>query len=77
MEISTILGLVFGLVAVIWGMILKHAPLASLNNPAAYVIIFLGTAASIFMAFPMSEVKNFPKLLKILFTKKRWSVSPN
>ncbi|ASA25077.1 flagellar motor stator protein MotA [Paenibacillus donghaensis] len=71
MEISSILGLVFGLVAVLWGMLLKHAPLASLNNPAAYVIIFLGTVASIFMAFPMSEVKNIPKLFKILFVKKK------
>lgn len=77
MEISTLLGLVFGLIAVVWGMMLKHAPLTSLENPAAYVIIFLGTTASIFVAFPMSEVKNVPKLFKILFIKKRWSAKLN
>ncbi|AIQ15362.1 flagellar motor protein MotA [Paenibacillus sp. FSL H7-0357] len=71
MEISTLLGLVFGLIAVVWGMMLKHAPLTSLENPAAYVIIFLGTTASIFVAFPMSEVKNVPRLFKILFIKKK------
>lgn len=71
MEISTILGLVFGLVAVLWGMVLKHAPLSSLNNPAAYVIILLGTVASVFMAFPMSELKNIPKLFKLLFFQQK------
>ncbi|WP_042202086.1 flagellar motor stator protein MotA [Paenibacillus camerounensis] len=71
MELSTILGLVFGLVAVLWGMVLKHAPLSSLNNPAAYVIIFLGTAASVFMAFPMSDIKNIPKLFKLLFIQQK------
>lgn len=71
MEISTILGLVFGLVAVLWGMVLKHAPLESLNNPAAYVIIFLGTAASVFMAFPMSDIKTIPKLFKLLFIQQK------
>lgn len=71
MELSTILGLVFGLVAVLWGMVLKHAPLSSLNNPAAYVIIFLGTAASVFMAFPMTDIKNIPKLFKLLFIQQK------
>jgi chemotaxis protein MotA len=71
MEISTILGLVFGLVAVLYGMVLKHAPLTALNTPAAYLIIFLGTAASIFMAFPMSEIKSIPKLFKLLFIKQK------
>ena len=48
-------------------MFLKGAPLINLvNNPAAYVIIFVGTAATIFMAFPMSEVKN-PQAFGVLF----------
>lgn len=71
MEISTIIGLVLGLVAVLWGMMLKGAPLHSLNAPAAYVIIFLGTFASVFMAFPMQELKKVPKLFKILFVSQK------
>ncbi|WP_342563751.1 flagellar motor stator protein MotA [Paenibacillus sp. FSL R7-0345] len=71
MELSTILGLVFGLVAFIGGMILKHAPLTSLNNPAAYVIILLGTVASVFVAFPMAELKTIPKLFKLLFIQQK------
>lgn len=68
MEKSTIIGIILGLTAVLLGMVLKHAPLSSLVNPAAFVIIFVGTAASLFMAFPMSEIAKFPKLLKLTFT---------
>lgn len=70
MKNSTILGLTIGLVALIFGMYLKGAPLVSLiNNPAAYIIIFVGTAASILMAFPMSDLKKIPKLFKITFSE--------
>lgn len=67
MEKSTIIGIVLGLVAVILGMALKHAPLSSLVNPAAFTIIIVGTAASLFIAFPMNEIAKFPKLLKMTF----------
>jgi chemotaxis protein MotA len=69
MEKSTFIGIILGIVAVIGGMVLKHAPLAQLINPAAYVIILVGTAASLFMAFPMSELKKFPALIRILFKR--------
>jgi chemotaxis protein MotA len=70
MEISTIIGLIFGFVSLILGMVLKGAPLASLvSNPAAFVIILLGTAATLFVAFPMSELKKFGTLLKITMVK--------
>ncbi|WP_145053437.1 MULTISPECIES: flagellar motor stator protein MotA [Paenibacillus] len=72
MNISTIIGLVLGLASLVFGMMLKHAPVINLvNNPAAYMIIFVGTAASIFMAFPMSEVKRIPKLFGILFKQQQ------
>lgn len=67
MEKSTIIGIVLGLVAVVGGMALKHAPVGSLVNPAAFMIIFVGTAASLFIAFPMSELKKFPTLMKLVF----------
>lgn len=70
MEISTIIGLILGFVSLILGMFLKGAPLASLvSNPAAFVIIILGTAATLFVAFPMSEIKKFGTLLKITMVK--------
>lgn len=70
MKNSTIIGLFLGFASLIVGMFLKGAPLVSLiNNPAAYVIIFVGTAASIFVAFPIEELKKVPKLFKILFSE--------
>lgn len=71
MEISTLIGLILGLVAVFVGMILKGAPLISLLTPAAYVIILGGTAATLFIGFPMSEIKKFPTLLKMVFVKQK------
>lgn len=71
MEKSTIIGIVLGLAALLVGMVLKGAGLENLVNPAAFVIIIGGTAASLFVAFPMSELKNFPKLFKIAFTEQK------
>jgi chemotaxis protein MotA len=69
MEKSTYIGIGLGLTAVALGMFLKGAPLSNLVNPAALVIIFVGTAASLFVGFPMSELRKFPKLVQIACTK--------
>jgi chemotaxis protein MotA len=71
MEISTVIGLILGLVSVLVGMILKGAPIESLKVPAAYIIIFGGTAATLFIGFPMSELKKAPQLLKLVFVKQQ------
>jgi chemotaxis protein MotA len=68
MELSTIIGLVLGLAAVGVGMVLKGASLTALVNPAALLIIFGGTAASLFIAFQMKDLKKIPMLIKIAFT---------
>lgn len=67
MEKSTIIGIILAFIAVFLGMALKGAPLSNLINLPAFLIIFGGTAATIFVAFPMSELKKFPKLIKIAF----------
>ncbi len=67
LEKSTFIGLGLGLGSVVVGMLMKGAGLGSLVNPAAYLIIFVGTAASLMIAFPMNEIKKFPKLMKIAF----------
>lgn len=69
MEISTIIGLVLGLVSVLVGMVLKGASITALVNPAAYLIILGGTTATLFIGFPMAELKKFPKLIKMIFVK--------
>lgn len=67
MEKSTLIGLVSGIIAVGVGMVLKGAHLSALWNPAAMLIIFLGTFAALCMAFPMSDVAKLPKLFKLVF----------
>ncbi|MCM3342239.1 flagellar motor stator protein MotA [Paenibacillus sp. MER TA 81-3] len=71
MELSTIVGLILGIVSVTVGMYFKGAPLSNLMNPAAIMIIFVGTAASLFIAFPMKELKRFPKLIGLTFKKQQ------
>ncbi|MDY4841890.1 MAG: flagellar motor stator protein MotA [Alphaproteobacteria bacterium] len=67
MEKSTSVGIIMGVAAVGVGMALKGADPHSLINPAAFLIIIVGTAAALFNAFTMKELKKFPKLLKIIF----------
>ncbi|OPA73501.1 flagellar motor protein MotA [Paenibacillus selenitireducens] len=71
MEKSTILGLILGVAAVGVGMVLKGAPISALYNPAAIMIILVGTAASVCVAFPMSELKKIPKLFGIAFKQQQ------
>ncbi len=69
MELSTVIGMVLGVVAVIVGMALKGASPMALVNPAAFMIIFVGTAACLLNAFPMEILKKFPTLIKMLFRR--------
>ncbi len=72
MEKSTYIGLGLGLFALLAGMYYKGASLLALfEGPAPFIIIFGGTAASLFMGFPMAEITKFPKLIRILFTKQK------
>jgi chemotaxis protein MotA len=69
LELSTVIGIATGFVAVGLGMVLKGASLAVLINPAAFLIILAGTAACLLNAFPMENLKRFPTLIKMLFKK--------
>ena len=71
MDISTLVGIILGIIAVFVGMVVKGASLSVLINPAAFLIIIVGTIASITVAFPMKELKRIPKLFKILFTEQK------
>ena len=66
MEQSTLIGVALGLVAVVGGMVVKGASLTALINPAAFMIIILGTIACLFNAFPMDKIKQMPTLFKQL-----------
>jgi len=69
LELSTVLGLTLGILGVGVGMVMKGASLASLINPAAFLIIIVGTIACLLNAFPLDHVKKITLLFKKLFTK--------
>ena len=71
MEKSTIIGIIIGTLAIGVGMVLKGASITALANPAAFLIIIVGTAASLCNAFPMAHIKKFPTLLKLLFKQQQ------
>lgn len=70
MDKTSIIGIVIGFIAIGLGMMIKGVTLASIFNPAALLIIFFGTAASVLIAFPSRVIKNIPSLFKIIFTEK-------
>jgi len=67
LEKSTVIGIFAGLISVFVGMIIKGAPLSSMANPAAFLIIIGGTFSCLLNAFPMETVKKLPTLFKLLF----------
>jgi chemotaxis protein MotA len=71
MDKTSVIGVILGVIAVGVGMVLKGVGVAALVNPAAILIILVGTAASVVIAFPMSTVKKIPSLFKIIFSEEK------
>lgn len=69
MEKTSIIGIILGVLAVVLGLVFKGTSLVALINPAAIVIIFVGTIACVLIGFPGNELKKVPQLLKIIFFK--------
>ncbi|WP_445612745.1 flagellar motor stator protein MotA [Geobacillus sp. YF-1] len=69
MDKTSIIGLILGIIGIGLGMYFKGVSPAVLINPAAILIILVGTAAAVTIAFPTREIKKVPKLLKIIFTE--------
>ncbi|WP_163970618.1 flagellar motor stator protein MotA [Oceanobacillus halotolerans] len=69
MDKTSIFGIFLGIIAIGVGMVLKGVSITALFNPAALLIIFLGTFAAVCIAFPLSALKKVPALLKIIFTE--------
>jgi len=67
MDKTSIIGIILGIIAVGLGMIFKGVSVSVLLNPAAILIIIVGTIASVVIAFPTSEIKKVPKLFGVIF----------
>lgn len=71
MELTTLVGTVLGVVAVVGAMIFKKISFSVLINPAAIFVIFVGTAATVLNSFPSQNMKSIGSLFKILFTRQK------
>ncbi|MUK89036.1 flagellar motor stator protein MotA [Ornithinibacillus sp. L9] len=67
MDKSSLIGIILGVLAIGVGMVMKGVSLGALFNPAAILIILVGTAAAVLIAFPMRTIKKLPAWLKIIF----------
>ncbi|MBP7060140.1 MAG: flagellar motor stator protein MotA [Lachnospiraceae bacterium] len=71
MEITTVLGIIAGVVAVVGAMIFKKISFTVLLNPAAFFVIIVGTIATILNSFPAKNLKCLGALFRVLFTKSK------
>ncbi|GIN10916.1 motility protein A [Shouchella clausii] len=71
MDKTSFIGILLGISTVIFGVILKGSSLDVLLNPAAIVIIIIGTIAAVLIAFPFSDIKRVPKLFGVLLSERK------
>jgi chemotaxis protein MotA len=67
MDKLSVIGVLLALFALIGGSILKGAGVSGLVNPAAFIIVIVGTIASIMLHTPMSTFKHGMKIVKWVF----------
>lgn len=67
MDKLSVVGVVLALFAIVGGSILKGAGVGGLVNPAAFVIVLVGTLASIMIHTPMSTFKHAMKIVRWVF----------
>jgi chemotaxis protein MotA len=66
-DLTTIIGIALGLGAVAGAMYFKKVSYSVFNNPAALIVIFVGTIASVMNSFTGHELKNIGSLFKMVF----------
>ncbi|WP_059105650.1 flagellar motor stator protein MotA [Shouchella shacheensis] len=71
MDKTSFIGIILGVSTVVFGIFLKGSSIEVLLNPAAILIIVGGTIASLLIAFPFKDIKQIPKLFKILLSEKK------
>jgi len=71
MDITSLVGIILGFIAIGVGMVLKGVSVTALINPAAILIIIMGTVAVLLIAFPLSEIKKVPKLFGVIMKNQK------
>lgn len=71
MDIFLLIGVITGLLAIVVGMFVKGADVTILLNPAAAIIILVGTFAAVMNSFPKKDFLKIPKVFGALFSDKQ------
>ncbi|MEB3245843.1 MAG: flagellar motor protein [Vampirovibrionales bacterium] len=63
MDLTSIIGIILGIAAVVGGQVLEGGSLAAIVQPTAFIIVMGGTIGAVALAFPMSDCMNALKAL--------------
>ncbi|MEL4105467.1 MotA/TolQ/ExbB proton channel family protein [Oscillospiraceae bacterium WX1] len=69
MDLTSLLGVLIGFIAVIGAMIFKKISFTVFLNPAAFFVIFVGTTATILNSFTGKQLKSLGPLFGIIMKK--------
>ncbi|AET70319.1 flagellar motor component [Desulfosporosinus orientis DSM 765] len=75
MDLSTIIGILTGFGFLIAGYMLEGGSVGSLGGLSAAMIVFGGTAGAVLVSFPLSDLKNLPKWIKLAFTSQSFGTA--
>ncbi|VBB08088.1 mota/tolq/exbb proton channel [Lucifera butyrica] len=75
MDLSTFLGLVFGIGALLVSVVIEGGSVTSLISIPAFVLVFGGTIGATAMGFTVDELKNVVTLLRIAFTNEKYDAA--
>ena len=67
MDRLSVIGVVLALVALVGGSVLKGSGLSGLWNPAAFVIVIVGTIAAILLQTPLATFRRALKIVRWVF----------
>lgn len=71
MDLTTILGIMLGLLALVGGFLLDGGHINGLLVLSAAIIVFGGTIGAVVVSFPKSQLKQIPKALRMAFSERK------
>ena len=70
MDITTLLGIVFGMALVVWGI--GTSKLGNFWDPQSLALVLGGTVAAVLASYPFRILKDIPKHLMVLTRGKKF-----